>query len=97
HRRKPAGGACSRRRGCARRRGDRSGIDRSTAEPAWLAGISTTSHRGPGGTRGCTSMGGSVVNAVAVTVNGRSYSELVEPRLLLSDFLRHTLGLTGTH
>jgi 2-furoyl-CoA dehydrogenase 2Fe-2S iron sulfur subunit len=37
------------------------------------------------------------VNAIAVTVNGRSYSELVEPRLLLSDFLRHTLGLTGTH
>ena len=42
-------------------------------------------------------MGGGVVNAIAVTVNGRSYSELVEPRLLLSDFLRHTLGLTGTH
>jgi 2-furoyl-CoA dehydrogenase 2Fe-2S iron sulfur subunit len=42
-------------------------------------------------------MGGGVVNAVAVTVNGRTYNELVEPRLLLSDFLRHTLGLTGTH
>jgi 2-furoyl-CoA dehydrogenase 2Fe-2S iron sulfur subunit len=34
---------------------------------------------------------------VDVTVNGRRYSENVEPRLLLSDFLRHTLGLTGTH
>jgi aerobic-type carbon monoxide dehydrogenase small subunit (CoxS/CutS family) len=34
---------------------------------------------------------------VAVAVNGRSYREDVEPRLLLSDFLRHTLGLTGTH
>ena len=34
---------------------------------------------------------------VAVTVNGRGYREQVEPRLLLSDFLRHTLGLTGTH
>jgi aerobic-type carbon monoxide dehydrogenase small subunit (CoxS/CutS family) len=42
-------------------------------------------------------MGGGIVNAIAVTVNGRSYSELVEPRLLLSDFLRHTVGLTGTH
>jgi 2-furoyl-CoA dehydrogenase 2Fe-2S iron sulfur subunit len=31
------------------------------------------------------------------TVNGRTFSEDVEPRLLLSDFLRHTLGLTGTH
>jgi len=34
---------------------------------------------------------------VTVTVNGREYREAVEPRLLLSDFLRHTLGLTGTH
>ena len=34
---------------------------------------------------------------VEVNVNGRLYSEDVEPRLLLSDFLRHTLGLTGTH
>jgi 2-furoyl-CoA dehydrogenase 2Fe-2S iron sulfur subunit len=42
-------------------------------------------------------MGGGLLNEIALTVNGRSYSELVEPRLLLSDFLRHTLGLTGTH
>ena len=34
---------------------------------------------------------------VAVTVNGKAYREVVETRLLLSDFLRHTLGLTGTH
>ena len=34
---------------------------------------------------------------VSVTVNGKTYREAVEPRLLLSDFLRHTLGLTGTH
>ena len=34
---------------------------------------------------------------VEVTVNGRRYREEVEHRLLLSDFLRHTLGLTGTH
>lgn len=32
-----------------------------------------------------------------VTVNGTEYEEQVEPRLLLSDFLRHQLGLTGTH
>jgi aerobic carbon-monoxide dehydrogenase small subunit len=30
-------------------------------------------------------------------INGRSYQREVEPRLLLSDFLRHELGLTGTH
>ena len=34
---------------------------------------------------------------VTVTVNGRAYQRTVEPRLLLSDFLRHELGLTGTH
>jgi len=31
------------------------------------------------------------------TVNGRPVEAGVEPRLLLSDFLRHSLGLTGTH
>ena len=34
---------------------------------------------------------------ITVTVNGVLYQQEVEPRLLLSDFLRHTLGLTGTH
>ena len=34
---------------------------------------------------------------VAVTVNGTAYEREVEPRLLLSDFIRHDLGLTGTH
>jgi aerobic-type carbon monoxide dehydrogenase small subunit (CoxS/CutS family) len=34
---------------------------------------------------------------VNVTVNGQRVRRAVEPRLLLSDFLRHELGLTGTH
>jgi len=34
---------------------------------------------------------------LSVTVNGILYEREVEPRLLLSDFLRHDLGLTGTH
>lgn len=34
---------------------------------------------------------------VTVTVNGTTHRREVEPRLLLSDFLRHELGLTGTH
>ena len=34
---------------------------------------------------------------VQVTVNGVNYTRDVEPRLLLSDFLRHELSLTGTH
>jgi aerobic-type carbon monoxide dehydrogenase small subunit (CoxS/CutS family) len=34
---------------------------------------------------------------VRCVVNGKEVSRTVEPRLLLSDFLRHELGLTGTH
>jgi carbon-monoxide dehydrogenase small subunit len=34
---------------------------------------------------------------ISTTVNGRTFDREVEPRLLLSDFLRHELGLTGTH
>jgi carbon-monoxide dehydrogenase small subunit len=34
---------------------------------------------------------------VSVTVNGKTCEREIEPRLLLSDFLRHELGLTGTH
>jgi len=34
---------------------------------------------------------------IRVSVNGAVYERSVEPRLLLSDFLRVDLGLTGTH
>jgi aerobic-type carbon monoxide dehydrogenase small subunit (CoxS/CutS family) len=34
---------------------------------------------------------------IAVTINGDPYEADVEPRLLLSDFIRHEAGLTGTH
>jgi aerobic carbon-monoxide dehydrogenase small subunit len=34
---------------------------------------------------------------VVLTVNGDRYDVEVEPRRLLSDVLRHDLGLTGTH
>ena len=34
---------------------------------------------------------------VRLTVNGNEYARSVEPRRLLSDFLRHDLRLTGTH
>jgi aerobic carbon-monoxide dehydrogenase small subunit len=36
-------------------------------------------------------------HAIRVTVNGKSFERSVEPRMLLSDFLRHELDLTGTH
>ena len=32
-----------------------------------------------------------------VTVNGKAHARIVESRLTLADFLRHELGLTGTH
>ena len=34
---------------------------------------------------------------IRVTVNGRVYQEDVEPRILLTHFLRENIGLTGTH
>ena len=39
----------------------------------------------------------STPRTIKITVNGKLYERTVEPRLLLADFLRHTLGLTGTH
>ena len=35
--------------------------------------------------------------SISVTVNGRRYEQHVPVRLLLSDFLRHEIHLTGTH
>jgi aerobic carbon-monoxide dehydrogenase small subunit len=35
--------------------------------------------------------------AVEITVNGEKRVGIAEPRTLLCDFLRHSLGLTGTH
>ena len=34
---------------------------------------------------------------VSLTINGASYTAPVEPRLLLTDFIREVCGLTGTH
>jgi 2-furoyl-CoA dehydrogenase 2Fe-2S iron sulfur subunit len=34
---------------------------------------------------------------IGLTLNGRKMSAETEPRTLLSDFLRHSLGATGTH
>jgi len=36
-------------------------------------------------------------HTVTVTVNGTSYSREIEPTLLLVEFLRETLALSGTH
>jgi len=37
------------------------------------------------------------VSQVRITVNGKAYQNEVEPRLLLVQYLRDVLGLTGTH
>lgn len=37
------------------------------------------------------------LHTINVTINGQAYEREVEPRLLLSDFIRHEIGLTGTH
>jgi 2-furoyl-CoA dehydrogenase 2Fe-2S iron sulfur subunit len=34
---------------------------------------------------------------IALTLNGRAISGDAEPRMLLTDFLRHVIGATGTH
>ncbi|HEY6052343.1 MAG TPA: 2Fe-2S iron-sulfur cluster-binding protein, partial [Gaiellaceae bacterium] len=40
---------------------------------------------------------GGPVLRIRVEINGRPYDGEVEPRTLLSDFIRHDCGLTGTH
>lgn len=37
------------------------------------------------------------VHPISVTLNGQRVERTVESRLLLSDFIRHDVGLTGTH
>jgi 2-furoyl-CoA dehydrogenase 2Fe-2S iron sulfur subunit len=37
------------------------------------------------------------LHCVSFTLNGRAVSGQAEPRMLLSDFIRHVLGATGTH
>ena len=41
--------------------------------------------------------GAGVKRAVAIQINGTHWEREIEPRLLLSDFIRHEAGLTGTH
>ena len=88
---------------------DRSGArsDNARNRPARLVRLSAASRRRPHrprarcgvaarhGNRDVTRM--TKTREITVTVNGTAYAAAVEPRLLLADFLRHTLGLTGTH
>ena len=40
-------------------------------------------------------IGGS--RTIRIRINGNPYEAVVEPRMLLSDFIRHQIELTGTH
>jgi carbon-monoxide dehydrogenase small subunit len=42
-------------------------------------------------------LGGYLMSAISMKVNGKTVSADVEPRTLLVDFIRTNLGLTGTH
>ncbi|MDQ0218707.1 (2Fe-2S)-binding protein [Peribacillus cavernae] len=37
------------------------------------------------------------VHQIRLTINGKTFVEEAEPRMLLSDFIRENCGLTGTH
>jgi carbon-monoxide dehydrogenase small subunit len=37
------------------------------------------------------------LQTVSIEINGQTFTRIVEPRLLLSDFIRHEAHLTGTH
>ena len=70
--------------------------------PARLGGIAP---RHPAQSRAARHRGGATMRRVnkdqkvriSLTLNGRKLSAETEPRTLLSDFLRHSLGATGTH
>jgi aerobic-type carbon monoxide dehydrogenase small subunit (CoxS/CutS family) len=42
-------------------------------------------------------MTNSAPKTIELTINGKVYKREVEPRVHLADFLRHEIGLTGTH
>ena len=37
------------------------------------------------------------IHSISVNINGKTYTRDVEARMTLADFLRHEIGLTGTH
>src|SRR5260221_5148075 len=95
------------RRGCQGRGGERRADDR----PACLGSVPAATDTGSHGTgRHDRSISGSTgrmtegmtdkmpqLKDIRLTVNGKAHEGRCEPRLLLVDFLRDNLSLTGTH
>ena len=62
-----------------------------------MTGNHSTDHLNAEPVDGDTRYGAEDRIAISLTVNGEKVEAAVSPRLLLSDFLRGDLGLTGTH
>ncbi len=90
-----AGGAVGRRGPRAARPGRRHPCHRRLPRPP---GADPDRPGRPGGVRRCGRQGMSEeLHSVRLTVNGTAHDVTVPARRLLSDALRHDLGLTGTH
>src|SRR2546421_552089 len=87
-RHRPGGESCG---------GQRRADDRRACLGGVPAAIDAGPHRTRGAARGGTMSGGTQMRDVRLTVNGKAYEGRCEPRLLLVDFLRDNLSLTGTH
>ena len=100
--RQPAGNARKLRQGGRGRGGQRPADQRCPCRPSLPArpGAGAERARAGGGARALRLRQREMAmtkETVRVVVNGTAYERTVEPRLLLSDFLRDELGLTGTH
>lgn len=76
---------------------------RSQPEATEEGGIGAPVTRAPAASAGPSApcspkrLNGAARRTVSFELNGRAVSGEAEPRLLLTDFLRHKLGMTGTH
>jgi carbon-monoxide dehydrogenase small subunit len=76
------------------------------AKPAWFQRPASSGPRpfrtmrrrtGARQARAGRRVGERLMTSVTMTVNGKAVTKDIEPRMLLSTFLREELGLTGTH
>ena len=99
----PRSGPPAARRRCARREAERPGVvaavrrrsPRQRALPSRSGAHPGEAGRGEGDP--VPKLSADTRHRITVTLNGRGAEGLAEPRLLLSDFLRHALGATGVH
>src|SRR5690606_38617789 len=74
------------------------GRSRPAVGPAGIRGHAPPPGRGPAQARHATHRGAMTHRIeISLTVNGAAVTRSVAPRTTLVDFLRHDLGLTGSH